>query len=196
MNRIAKLIQGHLNLSAFLPLLLLALTATWYGLFSSVERFADMTGGLSFMDMQPRLTVDAIFAQIRTYSPETVNYYIGWSLFDFIWPLLTFTTMLFISAWLIGFLPIGFLPRGSKTRFSWLIASAYLTVLMDWAENIGFVALVAVLPAEPLWLARLTLGFHAMKLLSNMAFNLLFWLLLGILMFVFIRRRIFGLPGN
>jgi hypothetical protein len=191
MDRIARLIQGHLNLPVFVPLLGLALAATWYGLFASVESFAAMTGGLSFMDMQPRLTVDTLFEQIRTYAPETISYYIGWSVFDYIWPFLTFTTMLFISAWLISQL-----PNGSKVRFSWLIASAYLTVLMDWLENIGFVALVTAMPAEPLWLARLTLGFHALKLLANMVFNLLFWVLLGTVIVVFIRRRIFAAPGN
>jgi hypothetical protein len=191
MDRIARLIQSHLNLPMFLSLLGLALAATWYGLFVSVETFAAMTGGLSFMDMQPRLTVDTLFEQIRTYSPETVRYYIGWSLFDFVWPFLTFTTMLFISAWLIGLL-----PEGSKVRFSWLITSAYLTVLMDWAENVGFIGLVTALPAEPLWLARLTLGLHALKLLANMAFNLVFWVLLGTVIIFFVRRRIFGMPGN
>jgi hypothetical protein len=191
MDRIARLIQDHLNLTVFLPLLGLALAATWYGLFALVETFAAMTDGLSFMDMQPRLTVDGLFEQIRTYSPETVRYYIGWSLFDFVWPFLTFTTMLFISAWLIGLL-----PKGSKVHFSWLITSAYLTVLMDWAENVGFIGLVTALPAEPLWLARLTLGFHALKLLANMAFNLVFWVLLGTVIIFFVRRRIFGMPGN
>jgi hypothetical protein len=191
MDRIARLIQGHLNLPVFFPLLGLALVATWYGLFTSVEAFSAMTGGQSFMDMQPWLTVDTLFAQIRTYAPETVNYYIGWSMFDYIWPFLTFTTMLFISAWLIGLL-----PKSSKIRFSWLIASAYLTVLMDWLENIGFVALVTGLPAEPLWLARLTLSLHAGKLIFNMVFNVLFWVLLGTVIFALVSRRIFGTPGN
>ena len=96
MDRITRLILGHLNLPVFLPLLGLALAETWYGLFASVEAFAAMTGGLSFMDMQPWLTVATLFEQIRTYAPETVRYYIGWSIFDYIWPLLTFTAMLFI----------------------------------------------------------------------------------------------------
>lgn len=191
MNRIARLILGHLNLPVFLALLSLALAATWFGLFASVEAFAAMTGGLSFMDMQPLLTVDTLFEQIRTYAPETVRYYIGWSIFDFVWPFLTFTTMLFIAAWLIGLL-----PTGSKIRFSWLIGSAYLTVLMDWAENVGFILLVTVLPAEPLWLARMTLLLHAGKLLFNMVFNVLFWILLGSVVLALVSRKVFGTPGN
>ena len=184
MDRITRLILGHLNLPVFLPLLGLALAATWFGLFASVEAFAAMTGGLSFMDMQPWLTVATLFEQIRTYAPETVRYYIGWSIFDYIWPLLTFTAMLFISGWLLGFLSQKWQPH-----FRWFVASAYLTVLMDWAENVGFVALVTSLPAEPLWLARVTLGLHASKLVFNMVFNVLFWILLVAVIVVVIRRR-------
>jgi hypothetical protein len=157
----------------------------------SVDRFAALTGGLSFIDMQPWLTVDKLFEQILTYSPETVSYYIGWSIFDYAWPLITFTTMLFISGWLLGFLSEKWQPR-----FWMFVASAYMTVLMDWAENIGFVALVVASSNESLWLARLTLGLHAGKLFFNMVFNVLTWILLVAVIVVVTRRKIFGAPGN
>ena len=191
MKRIARLIQGHLNLPIFLPVLALGLASTWYGLFVSVDRFAAITGGLSFIDMQPWLTAETLFEQIRTYSPDTVSYYIRWSLFDFAWPLITFTTMLFISGWLLGFLSEKWQPR-----FWIFVASAYMTVLMDWAENIGFVALVMALPNESLLLARITLGLHAGKLVFNMVFNVLTWVLLAAVIVVVARRRIFGAAGN
>jgi hypothetical protein len=172
-NFIDDKIRANLNLRVFLPLLAAALATTWYGLFWSVEHFSVLTNGLGFMDMQPRLTVDALFEQIRTYSADATRFYLGWSVFDYFWPLLTFTTMLFISAWLFGFL-----PETARRRFPWLIASAYLTVLMDWFENVGFAILVVGLPAEPHWLAQTTLLLHAGKLIFNMVFNLGFWALL------------------
>lgn len=183
LQRGEALIRANLNLRVFAPLFLLALATTWYGLFYSVDRFGALTGGLAFPDMQPRLTVDALFAQIGAYSPETARFYLGWVVFDYAWPFLTFTTMLFISGWLCSVRP------DSKIRFTWLIASAYLTVLMDWAENTGFIALVLALPAEPRWLASVTLGFHAAKLLFNMVFNALFWLLLILVIVAGIGRR-------
>jgi hypothetical protein len=173
MNAIATKIQANLNLRVFLPLLVVALLTTWYGLFWSVAYFSALTGGLRFIDMQPTLTADKLFAQIHLYSPETIEFYLGWSLFDYLWPLVTFTTMCFISAWLFRFLS----PKWQRW-FPPLVASAYLTVLFDWAENIGFVTLVLGLPAEPMWLAQVTLLLHAGKLVFNMVFNIGFWIAL------------------
>lgn len=184
MKRIALLISSNLSLRVFIPLLAMALGTTWYGLFWSVDYFAGLTGGLTFMDMQPMLTADALFAQIGTYSPETVRYYLGWSAFDYAWPFITFTTMLFISAWLIRFV-----AEKWRQRFWLLVASAYLTVLMDWLENIGFAALVIGLPDEPMWLAQTTLVLHAGKLFFNMVFNLGFWILLSAAIIARLRKR-------
>jgi hypothetical protein len=181
-QRIAKLINSSLHLRIFLPLLALALATTWYGLFWSVEYFSALTGGLSFMDMQPMLTADALFEQIRTYSDETVAFYLVWSAFDYAWPLITFTTMLFITAWLFGFTS-GYW----QAKFWLLVTAAYATVLMDWLENIGFALLLTGLPDEPLWLAQLSLGLHMAKLFFNMVFNLGFWVLL--LSVIVIRTR-------
>jgi hypothetical protein len=173
MKGIADLIQANLKLKIFLPLLMAALGTTWYGLFWSVEYFSKLSEGLHFMDMQPTLTADALYTQIRTYSPDTIDFYLGWSLFDYAWPFITFTTMLFISAWLLTFLATKW-----QQRFWLLVASAYLTVLMDWLENIGFVTLILGLPDEPMGLAQITLLLHAGKLFFNMVFNLGFWVLL------------------
>ncbi len=173
MQRIAEFIQANLNLRVFLPLLAVALVTTWYGLFWSVNHFSTLTDGLGFIDMQPWLTPEELFAQIRTYSAEAVAFYLWWSVFDYAWPLLTFTTMLFISAWLFRFASAKW-----QQYFKFLVARAYLTVLMDWAENIGFATMVVGLPEEPGWLAQVTLLLHAGKLFFNMAFNLGFWILL------------------
>jgi hypothetical protein len=170
---VARQIQTRLTLSYFLPLLTLALITTWFGLFWSVARFAELTGGLSFMDMQPTLTVSALFVQIASYDKVATDFYLLWSLFDYLWPLITFTTMLFISAWLLRFLTATW-----QRLLPWLVASAYLTVLMDWLENVGFAWLVLVRPAEPLWLAQVTLALHIAKLFFNMVFNLGFWTML------------------
>jgi hypothetical protein len=184
MNAIARFVERNLTLKFFLPLLALALAVTWYGLFYSVEQFHAMTGGLSFIDMQPTLRPDELFAQIRTYTPATVDYYIVWSFFDYAWPFITFTTMVFISRWLLGFM------SERWRQWFWLfIASAYITVLFDWAENTGFIALVTVLPNEPMWLAQLTLGLHAGKLLLMMVFNLATWVLLLAVIVVRVRAR-------
>jgi peptidoglycan/xylan/chitin deacetylase (PgdA/CDA1 family) len=170
---IADRIFASLNLRVFLPLLAAALASTWYGLFWSVEHFAGLTDGLRLMDMQPRLTVDLLFANIATYDPEATRFYLWWSLFDYAWPFITFTTMLFISAWLCQFADARW-----RRGLPWFVAFAYLTVAMDWAENVGFASLVILRPDGPLWLAQLTLALHAGKLIFNMLFNLAFWVLL------------------
>jgi hypothetical protein len=172
-NRLADKIQANLRLGIFLPLLAAALATTWYGLFWSVDHFGVLTNGLHFMDMQPMLTVSALFEQIRSYDAAATQFYLWWSLFDWVWPLITFTTMLFITAWLLNRLAARW-----HYLFPWLVGSAYLTVVMDWLENVGFATLVILRPDEPLWAAQLTLVLHAAKLFFILVFNLGFWLLL------------------
>ena len=177
-SRAGRQIEERMRLRYFLPLLCLALATTWYGLFYSTAEFREMTGGLSFMDMQPGLRADSLFAQIRLYSDATVDYYIVWVLFDYLWPFVTFTAMLFITRWLLNFSAYKW-----QQWFWFFVASAYATVLMDWGENTGFIALVSGLPDEPAWLAQLTLALHAAKLFFNAVFNLAFFaLLFGVLM--------------
>ncbi len=173
LSRIGERIEQRLQLRFFLPLLIAALATTWYGLGWSLARFKTLTGGQRFVDMQPQLTVEQLFAQFSAYDAPTVRFYLWWSLFDYAWPFLTFTTMLFISAWLVSRLPPGW-----RRAFPLLIASAYLTVACDWTENLGFVALLLGRPAQPAWLAGLTLSLHAGKLAFNMVFNLTFWVVL------------------
>ena len=181
-SRIADKIQTRLKLVIFLPLLLAALATTWYGLFWSVNNFSGLTGGLRFMDMQPTLTVSSLFAHIQTYDATATQFYLWWSLFDYAWPFITFTTMLFITAWLLNRLSVKW-----QRVFPWLVASAYLTVLMDWLENIGFATLVIIRPDEPAGLAQLTLVLHAAKLFFNMAFNLGFWVVLLVVVVLSVR---------
>ena len=171
MRAIARGIQASLRLSIFLPVLAGALATTWYGLFWSVQHFEGLTGGLRFMDIQPWLTSVELFAQIRTYSDEAARFYLWWSMFDYAWPFVTYTAMLFITAWLFRFLPVS-----QQRWFVYLVTVAYLTVCLDWAENIGFAALVVSLPDEPMWLAQTSLLLHAGKLLFNMVFNAGFWI--------------------
>ena len=179
---LALKIRHGFNLKRFFFLFSAALLTTWYGLFWSVEYFAKLTGGLRFMDMQPTLGVEALFQQIRSYDELATNYYLWWSLFDYAWPFITFTTMLVISGWLLDFL-----SERWQGMFAALVATAYLTVLMDWLENMGFATLVMVRPAEPVWLAQLTLALHAAKLLFNMLFNLGFWVVLVAVILVTIK---------
>jgi len=190
-RRIAVAIEASLSLRLFLPVLAAGLAATWYGLGWSLQHFAGLTGGQRFVDMQPTLTAGTLFAQIREYSPETVDFYLWWLLFDYAWPFLGFTVMLLIAAWLLRFLPAGW-----RERFWLLVASGYLTVLMDWGENLGFASLVVGLPAEPLWLARLTLALHAAKLFFNMVFNLGFWVVLLAVLVTRVRAAVARPPAT
>lgn len=163
----AQAIRSNLRLRVFVPVLIAALAATWYGLFWSVDVFVGLTDGDRFPDMQPWLTAPELLGQVQKYGSETRSFYLWWSLFDYAWPFLTYTAMLFITAWLFTFL-----PASSQRWFVVLVGVAYFTVLMDWAENLGFATLVVGPPSEPTWIARLTLLAHAAKLLSNLLFNL------------------------
>ena len=180
-SQVAVKLAAGFNLRNFLLLLVAALVTTWYGLFWSVDYFSGLTGGLSFMDMQPTLTAAALFEQTGSYDHEATRFYLWWSMFDYAWPFITFTTMLFISFWLLQFLPASW-----QRRFPWLVGAAYLTVLMDWLENLGFAALVIIRPAEPLWLAQITLVLHAAKLGFNFTFNLGFFVVLAAVVVVLI----------
>jgi hypothetical protein len=166
MRRIAELIRRSLHLRVFLPLLALALLATWYGLGPSIDRFAALTGGERFVDMQPGLTADRLIEQVRVYSPETVRYYLWWSAFDFAWPLLTFTAMMFMVAWLFRFL-----PGRQQGLFTLVVAVGYAAVLCDWGENIGFVGTTLSADPRPLAIARAAVAMHVAKLGFLAMFN-------------------------
>jgi hypothetical protein len=166
LQRIAGLIRSSLRLRVFVPLLAAALLATWYGLWPSLEHIKALTGGQRFVDMQPALTPAALIGQVRAYDRETVHFYLWWSAFDFAWPFLTFTSMLFITAWLFRFL-----PANRQGAFVWLVAAAYATVLIDWGENIGFVSVMLTADPQPLALAGLAVLLHRGKLFFNFIFN-------------------------
>jgi hypothetical protein len=157
----------------FLPLLAASLATTWYGLWPAVARFAALTGGQRFVDMQPGLTASALIAQAQRYPPEAVRFYLGWSLFDYAWPLVTFTTMLFVAAWLLRPLPLRW-----QATLPALAAAAYATVALDWAENLGFVGVVLGADGEPAWLARLAVAAHRGKIAGVLVFNLAFLVVL------------------
>jgi hypothetical protein len=165
-QRLANLIRGSLQLRVFLPLLALGLVATWFGLGPSQARFAALTGGQRFVDVQPALTAESLVEQARTYDAPAVRYYLQWSAFDFAWPLLTFTAMMFIVAWLFRFLP----PE-RQGLFTWVVAVGYAAVLMDWSENLFFVGVVLTAPGEPLALARIAVTLHGAKLFFLALFN-------------------------
>jgi hypothetical protein len=166
MQYLADLIRQSLRLPVFLPLLALTLVATWYGLGPSRAHFAELTGGGRFVDMQPELTAASLVAQAQGYAPRAVRYYLLWSAFDFAWPLLSFTTVMFITAWLFRFLP----PE-RQGLFTGVVALGYAAVLMDWGENLAFVGVVLTADREPLGLARLAVVFHLAKLTFMTLFN-------------------------
>jgi len=177
MQALADLIRRSLRLRVFLPLLALALVATWYGLGPSQAHFAALTGGQRFVDVQPGLTVDSLIAQARSYGPEAVHYYLQWSGFDFAWPLLGFTASLFIAGWLFRFL-----PESRQGLFTFIVAAGYAALLMDWSENVAFVWVVLHADPPPLGVARLAVTLHMAKLFFLAVFNLatfavLFWAL-------------------
>lgn len=166
MQRLADLIRRSLSLRLFLPLLALALAATWYGLGPSQTRFATLTGGQRFVDVQPELTAVSLIEQARSYGPEAVHYYLWWSAFDFAWPLLTFSAMMFIAAWLFRLL-----PARRQGLFTLVVAVGYAAVLMDWGENLAFVGVVITVPHESLALAKLAVFLHGAKLFFLAVFN-------------------------
>lgn len=167
MRSIADLIRRSLRLPVFLPLLTLALLATWFGLGPSQTHFAVLTAGQRFVDVQPGLTVASLITQAGSYGPEAVRYYLQWSGFDFAWPLLSFTAMMFVAGWLFRFL-----PDRRQGLFTFIVVAGYAAVLMDWGENLAFVWVVLHPEPEPLLTARLAVTLHLGKLFCLAVFNL------------------------
>ncbi len=171
-KRIATAIEARLEARTFLPLLTVALLATWYGLGPSLARIVELTGR-RFVDMQPGITAAELIVQLAAYTPATVSFYLAWLVFDFAWPFVTYTAMLFMSAWL--------LQRAGgawPTRLWWFVGVAYATVAMDWAENVAFWLLAGSYGATA-WVAAIAVLAHRAKLAFNFAFNGLF--LVGLL---------------
>lgn len=191
LQRIAGLIRASLRLEIFLPLLALALAATWYGLGPSLQHMVELTGGRRFVDMQPTLSAAELIAQLRAYTPETVRFYLWWSAFDYAWPLLTFTAMLFIGAWLFRFL-----PESRQGDFALLVAAAYATVLMDWGENLAFVGVLLAGDRPAAALATLAVWLHRGKLFFNFVFNAGFFTVLAWALVRAARGRLRRAPGN
>ena len=167
MQSIADLIRRSLRLTVFLPLLALSLAATWFGLGPSQAHFAGLTDGQRFVDVQPGLTVAGLITQAASYGPQAVHYDLQWSAFDFAWPFLTFTAMMFIAGWLFRFL-----PAARQGLFTFIVATGYAAVLMDWSENLSFVWVVLHANPPPLDVAQLAVTAHAAKLFFLAVFNL------------------------
>jgi hypothetical protein len=163
MRWVATRILAALRWPVFLGWLAAALLATWYGLGVSARRF-EAIAGRPFVDLQPGLTPEALREQVAAYPAEAVDYYLRWSVFDFAWPFVAYTAMLFVTAWL--------LRRAGRTGWlPLLVGVAYATVLMDWSENIGFASLAAAPAGEPAWLASVAVYCHRAKLVLNVVFN-------------------------
>jgi hypothetical protein len=172
-RRLADWIDAELRPGVFVPLLAAALLATWYGLGPSLTRILAETGA-RFVDMQPAVDAAGVLGQLRAYSAATTRFYLGWLVFDFAWPLLSYSAMLFIAAWFARRAPPPW-----RARFTWLVAVGYTTVLMDWGENVGF-GLIVAMPTMPDCVASVAVLCHRAKLALNGLFNIGFLVLAAV----------------
>jgi hypothetical protein len=136
-------------------LLTLAAFLVMFGIFGLVlgPAFQAASGGLRPIDMSPDKSVDAMYAQFAHYTDASRVVYRWFFLLDFIYP--PTLALLFATLW-------AWLARRTRWQFPqrWigrgLLLVPFVAAILDWTENVGFLALIEALPAQHRGLAFFT----------------------------------------
>lgn len=144
-------------------LLVLAAAMGVFALFGSwlVPAFQAVTGGRYPLDLAFPITPAVIWNEYANYGEESKRIYRQFIAVDFAWPPLLALWFALMYSWLAR--------RTSATLPARMIAAGVLLLpfaeaLLDLLENVGFLALLAVYPAQPEGLAWATTVARAVKL--------------------------------
>lgn len=155
--RVAALARGR-NV-----LLLLVAAMVVFALFGAwlVPALQAVTGGRYPVDLAFPVTPAVIRAEYAHYGAESIRLYHQFLVVDFIWPPLLAAWFALVWAWLAR--------RTSATLPARMIAAGVLQLpfaqaLLDFTENVGFLALLAAYPGDPPGLAVATSLARAAKL--------------------------------
>jgi hypothetical protein len=125
------------------------------------QRFPELAAGAVPFDLQNRLTVEQIFAQLAGYTEEAFELYYIFTAIDYFFPLFA---GLFLGA-TAAFLLRHSLPRWySIAEQKNLFVLFLLATLFDWLENIAVLSVIAGYPNELSTIATLAVAAKMGKL--------------------------------
>lgn len=151
---LTTLISARATWRAIVMLAVVAAIGAWVDIALIAPAFAAATSGIPVFDLQPGLRPEQIWQQLPSYTGESIRIYWWFFWIDMAFPLAAFTTLALLWARLLG------IAAPSATRWQVTALVPFSTLLFDWAENLAFVGLVQLRPAQPAWLAALACGLH------------------------------------
>lgn len=148
-------IGANANWPTILTLAFIAASGAWVDIEMIAPAFAAATGGIPVFDLQPGLRPGEIWQQLPDYTGESIRVYWWFFWLDMAFPLAAFTTTALLWARLLRVA-----APNAATRWQLTALVPFSTLLFDWAENLAFMGLVQLYPAQPGWLAALACGLH------------------------------------
>ena len=168
-----------LRFSLSWPLFLLAAAIAFGSIyvFTGViePRFVAQTGGSPPFDLQNRLTVEQVYAQLPTYTDSARQLYYLFAVIDFAFPLFASLFLAGIAAFSLRYL----WPRG----YDWVTARKLWVLLLlpaffDWAENIFALTIISAHGHELRGAAMMMIYSKLGKLSLTLVAQVLAWSLL------------------
>jgi hypothetical protein len=155
-------LTGFITTRARWPAIFLAAAAAaagaWVDIRLIAPAFAAATNGIPVFDLQPGLQPEQIWQQLPRYTAESIRIYWQFFWLDMAFPLAAFTALALLWAQLLRIA-----SAAASVRWASTALIPFSTLLFDWAENLAFMSLVQIYPAEPAWLAALACGLHLGK---------------------------------
>ena len=176
--------------NATLPRVILAfavMSGLIYWMNTLTPAFQAATDGHMFFDMQIPITEEMMLSQLPSYTEESKSLYMYFMVIDYLFPPMAglFTALLW--GWMMTRVESGVLVTLSG---SGLLLFPFISSLLDWLENIGFLGTALLYPSRIEWLTQSGVLFRQAKLLfmgANAAITLVIVLLL--LTALFSRRK-------
>ena len=171
---------------ATLPKVILAfavMSGLIYWMNTLTPAFQAVTDGHMFFDMQIPITEEKIFAQLPAYTDESRSLYVYFMVIDYLFPPMAGLSMALLWGWLMSLAPAGLLLKWSSSK---LVLFPFISALLDWLENVGFLGTALLYPARVDWLTQSGVLFREAKLLfmgANFAITILL-----IVMLILVRR--------
>ncbi|MEC9375736.1 MAG: hypothetical protein VYA80_05115 [Pseudomonadota bacterium] len=124
---------------------ILAVSSLMFMAFIITPAFQEATSGLSPFDLNFDINAEQIYQDLPFYTDQSRRLYLGFAIVDYIYPALVAIFFSMFWAWIFSKAPNKFFDK--LISFG-ILLFPFLYMLVDWAENTGFLLLIYYYPEE------------------------------------------------